>query len=190
MSKEEFVNILFKLKNPEPSGILPQSDLSVPLFNDVAPDRWSYRAISWAANAGIIEADVNGNFLPAAPVTRAGIVVMLARAEGWTKTAENIFSDIGSHPQRDAILMAVEAGVFRGYPNGTFKPDNAAIRVEVVTAMIRYLLGGEPADDMWKDIPVTFVDISRNHWAYKYLALAAVGYTALPEPAAQVSKKQ
>jgi hypothetical protein len=188
MSKEEFVNILFKLKNPESSGVLPQSGKSGPLFNDVTPGRWSYNAIMWAANTGIIEADANGNFLPAAPVTRAGIAVMLARAEGWTKAAENTFRDIDSHPQRDAILMAVEAGVFRGYPDGTFRPDNDAIRVEVVTAMIRYLLGCEPTDAMWKDIVVSFVDISRSHWAYKYLALATVGYTALPVLSDQLSK--
>ena len=188
MSKEEFVNILFKLHNPGTQDALPQSGQPDPVLKDVTPGRWSYNAIIWAIKAGIIEADANGNFFPAAPITRAGIAVMLAKTEGWTKPAENIFSDIGNHSQRAAILAAVEAGVFRGYPDGTFKPDNPAIRVEVVTALVRYMLGGEPTDDMWKDISVTFGDISRSHWAYKYLALATVGYTSVPVLPTQLSK--
>ena len=36
------------------------------------------------------------------------------------------FSDVPvSHPQRDAILFAAEQGWFRGYPDGTFRPDRA-----------------------------------------------------------------
>lgn len=178
MSREEFVNILFKLNNPDK---LPEADTSSRSFNDVAPGRWSFNAIEWAAGAGIIDADNQGNFRPAAKLTRAEMAVMLMKAEGWTKLSENIFSDTHGHPHNNAIRMAVEAGIFIGYPDGTFKPDNTAIRAEVITALVRYLLGGEPTDEMWVNIQVTFTDMPRSHWAYKYVALATTGYTMLPK---------
>jgi len=177
MSKEEFVTILFKLKNPDD---LPEADTANPTFNDVASDRWSYDAIEWAVQAGIIEADSEGNFQPARPLTRAEIAVMLLKAEGWTEMAENIFSDISEHPHRDDILMAVEAGIFVGYPDETFKPDGTATRAEVITSLVRYMLGGEPADEMWVNKSVIFTDISREHWAYKYVVLATTGFEVLP----------
>ena len=176
MSREEFINILFKLNNP---NVLPEADPLSPSFNDVASGRWSYNAIQWAVETGIVEIGSEGNFLPAKPITRAEIAVMLVRAEGWIDIADNIFNDIEDHPYHDDILIAVEAGIFRGYPDGSFGPDRTAAREEVVTALVRYLLGGEPTDDMWEDIPVPFVDVSRSHWAYKYVALATTGFVRI-----------
>jgi len=181
MSREEFINILFKLSNPYG---LPAADASKPSFTDVAPGRWSYNAIEWAVSAGIIEADNSeGNFHPGEPLTRAMMAVMLVKMEEWMETADNIFSDIDDHPYLDAILKATKAGIFVGYPDGTFKPDETAVRVEVVTALVRYLLGGEPTDEMWTDISVALIDIPRSHWAYKYVALATTGYAMLPQSA-------
>jgi len=176
MNREEFINTLFKLKNPD----LPEADTSNPAFNDVAPGRWSYDAIEWAVDNGIIEAGAAGNFRPKAALTRAEMAAMLAKAEGWTIAAENTFSDIEGHPQFAEILLAAGAGVFQGNPNGTFRPDAPIKRQELVAAMIRYMLGGEPEDEIWAGIEVPFTDMQSTHWAYKYLALAAEGYTALP----------
>jgi len=177
ITREEFINILFKIKNPV---ALPAADVNNPDFNDVAADRWSYDAIEWAAGAGIIEADANGNFRPGDSLKRSEMAVILTALEGWTETAENTFSDISDNPDRDAILMAVNKGIFEGYPDGTFAPDGTATRYELVTAMVRYLLGSEPADDMWTGIVVTFTDVPLDHWAYKYMALATKGYVQLP----------
>ena len=179
MSREEFVNIIYKLKNVID---LPKADVSNPTFNDVAPGRWSYDAIEWAVDKGIIEVDTSGSFRPKDALTRAEMAVMLARTEGWTEMAENTFSDIDDHPHYQEILLSAHAGVFEGNPDGTFRPDDPIRRYELVAALIRYLLGGEPADEMWEDINVSFTDVQRTHWAYKYLALATEGYSApLPE---------
>jgi len=150
-------------------------------FTDVAASRWSYDAIEWAFAAGITEADENGCFRPAEMLTHAEMAVMLVKAENMTEIAENTFSDLGDHPDSDAILKAVAAGIFTGYPDGTFRPDGNATRYEVVAAMVRYLLGGEPLDEMWATIELTFTDVQKSHWAYKYVALAVKGYTNLPK---------
>jgi hypothetical protein len=174
ITREEFINILFKLKSAQG---LSENEVSNMAFNDVKPERWSFGAIEWAAKAGIIKADAEGNFNPGKALLRSEMAVMLAKAEGWTEIAENIFSDIDGYPEHDDILKAVKAGVFEGYPDGTFKPDNTITRYELVTAMVRYLLVKEAiTDDMWKEIVVTFTDIPREHWAFKYVALATSGY--------------
>jgi len=175
--REEFINILFKLKFPNPEE-RPAASVDKPSFGDVAFDRWSYDAIEWAVEAGIVDVEESGIFEPKRELTRAEMAVMLARAEGWVEISDNIFCDIDDHPAYDDILKAVAAGVFNGYEDGTFRPDVTATRYEMVTALIRYLLGEEPEDDMWKDIDVKFADTPRTHWAFKYLALATAGFKA------------
>jgi len=177
ITREEFVNILCKIKNP---GVLPVADTNTPSFDDVKPGRWSYNAVEWAKDAGITEAG-SGNFRPSDPITRAEAAAMLVKLEEWTEVAENSFSDIEEHPNRDDILKAVKAGIFIGYPDNTFKPDDNVIRYELVAAIVRYLLGGEPEDSMWKDIVLPFTDVAYDHWAYKYVAMATAGYEALIE---------
>jgi len=176
MTKEEFTKILFWLKNPN-EYIRPTADPEAPTFDDVAPGRWSYDAIEWAAAADVI--DKGGNFNPSAPITRAGVAEMLARADALTEKAENIFSDIENHPAQDYILMGVEAGIFNGYPDGTFRPNSNITRYEVVAAVVRYLLGGVPTDEMWENIVFKLTDVPRTHWAYEYVALATAGYVAI-----------
>ena len=177
ISREEFVNILYKLKsNQEP----PKADTASPSFLDVDASRWSYDAIEWAAAAGII-VNADGLFRPKDALTRAELAVMLANIEGWTEVAEDTFNDLEGHDNFVEILKAVYAGIFEGYPDGSFRPDGTATRYELVAVMIRYLLGGEPETEMWEYIEVSFSDIPSDNWAYKYVALATVGYEAVSD---------
>ena len=175
MTREQFVTILFRLK-----GASQQSaDKDKPTFADVPSARWSYNAVEWASGAGIVEADENGNFRPADMLTRAEMAVMLARAEKMTGMEENTFSDLADHPDRDDILKVVSAGIFEGYPDKTFRPGNTATRYEVVAAIVRYLLGDEPTDEICKNIEITFTDVPEGSWAYKYVTLSVNGYKAV-----------
>ena len=173
ISLEEFVVIMFRLKAPK---TLPLFDTEAPSFADVAGDRWSYQEFEWANSIGLISADEEGNIYPATLLTRGDMAAMLVFLEKWEELADNIFTDIGTHAQRDDILKAVKAGVFNGYPDNTFKPNGIVTRNEVVAALVRYLLGAEPTEDMYKDLVLTFTDI--DEWARKYIALAVYGYTA------------
>ena len=165
------------MKNPEG---LPKADPAKPSFGDVPAGRWSYDAIEWAFDAGIIQADDNGNFRPADPITRAEMAVILVKVEKLTdKAPDNTFSDIDDRLDHDDILKVARAKIFQGYPDGTFRPDNSATRYEVVAAMVRYLLGGEPTDEMWEDIDLPFTDTPRRHWGYRYAAMAVMGYRPL-----------
>jgi hypothetical protein len=174
MTREQFVTILARLKNP---NAIPSADKSNPSFADVSSNRWSYDAIEWAKGAGIAVANSEGKFRPADILTRAEMAVMLVLAEKLTVMANNTFSDLEGHSAASDILKAVEAGIFTGYPDGTFNPNGGTNRYEAVTALVRYLLGGEPEDAMWQNMTLTFTDVSRTYWAYKYVALSVNGYT-------------
>ena len=175
-SREEFVFILYNLLNEAED--LPVADADNPSFGDVAPDSWTYDAIEWAYAQEIIVADDEGNFNPADFLTRVDMVVMLVNALSWTEPAENTLTDIDDNPYYDEILIAINAGIVTGYEDGTFRPDDYVIRYEVVTAVVRYWLHGEPADVTWEDIEVPLTDVSRDDWAYKYVALAITGFSA------------
>jgi len=173
ISREEFIKILFRLNNP---GRLPEASSTRQSFTDVAPGRWSFDAIEWAVTAGIIDGGA-ATFLPGNELTRAEMAAMLSRAEGWTEGADNIFSDIEGHSQSEYVLKAVYAGVFEGFPNGTFRPNATATRFEMVTALVRYALGGSVTDDMIEGVAI-FRDVPNTHWAFRYVVLATVGYEA------------
>jgi len=172
-SREEFVTILYRLLGPDE---LQKTDWDNQSFSDVAVSRWSYDAIEWAKEAGIIYADEDGNFRPAEMLTRAEMAVMLVKANDWTEIAENTFSDIDEHNDLDYILIAVQAGIFEGYPDGSFRPEGETTRYEMITALVRYLLGGEPTDEMVNDDEITITDVPIDHWAFKYFALAVTGF--------------
>jgi len=175
MSREEFITVLFRLHNPDR---LPTANPGRQSFTDVAADRWSFDAIEWAVTAGIIDAGTSAQIMPREALTRAEMAQMLARAEAWTTAAEDSFSDLEGHATADYILKAVNAGVFLGFPDGTFRPDATTTRFEVVTALARYVFGGPVTDDMIAGVNFTLTDVPSTHWA----ALATVGFEApLPE---------
>ena len=173
ITREQFVTILARLKNTT----VPIANADNPSFGDVQPNRWSFNAIEWAKAAGIVEANAEGNFRPAEPLTRAEMAVMLVRAENLTEAAANNFSDLAGHSAATDILRAVHVGIFTGYEDGTFRPDGNSTRYEAVTALVRYLLKGEPEPGMWQNITLKFSDVAQSHWAYKYVAIAVSGYT-------------
>ena len=173
ITREQFIAILYWLKNTLSQ---PSADKNNPSFKDVLSNRWSYDAIEWANKANIITANAEGVFNPNQALIRADMAVMLVKADELTEMAENTFSDLDDHEACDDILKAVKAGIFTGYPDGSFKPNGSTTRNEAVTALVRYLLGQEPTDIMWKDLVLNFGDIPASHWTYKYVVLAVNGY--------------
>lgn len=49
------------------------------IFPDVKPNRWSYKGIKIATEAGLFVGDSNGNFNPTTPVTKEMLAVVMAR---------------------------------------------------------------------------------------------------------------
>ncbi|WP_171683458.1 S-layer homology domain-containing protein [Paenibacillus planticolens] len=103
-------------------------------FSDVI-GHWAEESIKQAAAKVIVDGYADGTFNPNGEITRAQFAVMLARAlklEG--NGAALAFTDkesIGDWANR-GIAQAVQAGIVKGYSDGSFRPNAQISRAEMV----------------------------------------------------------
>ena len=111
--------------------------------------------------------DRNGKKYDKLPVNTGSMVL------GRTKEmAASIFIDVRdpSHPYYNAIYWAVEKGITKGYPDGTFGIDKPCTRGEMVMFLWRY--AGKPAPKAvskspFKDVPSSHAFYNAILWAYQ-----------------------
>ncbi|WP_214630911.1 family 10 glycosylhydrolase [Paenibacillus agaridevorans] len=118
----------------------PEENVEVK-FSDIL-GHWAEASIKLAAAKGIISGYADGTFKPKSEVTRAEFAVMLARMLNLQGNgAELEFNDmaaIGSWAKQ-GIAQAVEAGIVKGYSDGSFRPNAKISRVEMVTMIVNAL---------------------------------------------------
>lgn len=85
-------------------------------------------------------------------------------------------SDYETHWAKEAILSAMASGIVQGYPDGSFKPNNAITRAEFFVMV-------NNAFKFTATSPVTFSDVSADAWYAPHVARAqAAGYiTGYPD---------
>ncbi|RKP55001.1 hypothetical protein D7Z26_07150 [Cohnella endophytica] len=129
-------------------------------FSDIA-GHWAESAIKQAVSHGIVSGYPDGTFKPNHTVTRAEFTVMLMNTLKSQGTGAALtFSDeakIGVWA-KPALAQAVQAGIIKGFKDGTFRPGAAITRAEMASMVANALqLQAEStsatgfADD--KDIP-------------------------------------
>ncbi len=98
------------------------------------------------------------------------LVPFSAMAEG--ETAEVKLSDIDANTTvGKAVNELVKLKIINGYEDGTFRPDNTITRGEIAKIIISFMGQESVAYDT---MPSGFEDVdSVNHWAKKYIKLAA-----------------
>jgi len=78
-------------------------------------------------------------FDPNGSATRAQVVTVLWRLAGEPASSGSSFSDVTAGSwYADAVAWAAEAGVTTGYPDDTFRPNNAVTRQEFLTFLFRF----------------------------------------------------
>ncbi len=110
--------------------VSPQS----PSFGDVGPDHAFFTFVETARARGIVSGYVNGNFRPDALVTRAQVAKMLVGARRWSLRIISPVSlcDVPStYWASSYIQIAIAHGVFTGYGDGCFRPDDPATRAQL-----------------------------------------------------------
>ncbi|MHA2856318.1 S-layer homology domain-containing protein, partial [Paenibacillus lautus] len=126
----------------------PTTEIS---FTDIS-GHWAEVSIKEAVREGIVAGYPDETFKPGNTVTRAEFSVMLMNALKSTDAgAELIFTDtawIGDWAKK-AVSQAVQAGIIRGYQDGSFRPNAKMTRAEMA-AMIANAL-----ELTNKDIPTT-----------------------------------
>lgn len=136
-------------------------------FTDVH-NSWASTEISTLTNAGILKGYTDGSFRPDAAITRAEFAAIAARFDklsGGNKTFSDVPTD---HWAYAAITSAAEKGWVNGYSDGTFRPDNAITRAEVVkitnAVLMRTCDKDYVADNLSKLI--SYNDLTSAYWAY------------------------
>jgi hypothetical protein len=86
----------------------------------------------------------DGSFRENDTFTRAQAATVMARISGYEPNQAALtksgFTDVpNTHWSSDAVAWAVKAGVVKGYPDGTFKPDGQVTYREMVAMLIRVL---------------------------------------------------
>ena len=117
----------------------PKANLTSCPFTDVKAGDYSYAAILWAYENGIVKGTAADKFSPKAPVTREQVVTILWRLANEPATEGTMpFSDVKAGYSFDAIKWAAANNVTTGYPDGTFAPTKTVTRAEIVTLLYRY----------------------------------------------------
>jgi len=137
----------------------------------VFPDlqgHWAESLILSLVDKGIISGYPDGTFKPDQPVTRAEFSAILCRALGISPSEmSSNFPDLQGHWAEKYVAPLVEKGFIKGYPDGTFGPDQPIKRSEIAAIMARVMtlppLIGKP----------TFSDIDSTHWAFGFVEAAA-----------------
>lgn len=134
ITRQDFVTMLWRLKGETAS----EKELT---FGDKADIKdYAQTAVAWAVENGYITGRDNGNFDPAAKITRAEIVAILNRVADNAKAEKAAsFTDIGSHWAKDAIAWAAEAGIVNGVGNDQFAPNDNATRQDTVVMLYKFV---------------------------------------------------
>ncbi|TCO75046.1 InlB B-repeat-containing protein, partial [Marinisporobacter balticus] len=119
---------------------LTNSNYSViwnPITVESVENHWSKESVNDMASRLIIKNPEN--FMPDEDITRADFAEYITKAIGVYRTQiakEDQFSDVKVTDEfADGITAAVEYGIIKGYPDGTFKPNAKISREE---AMVMY----------------------------------------------------
>lgn len=110
------------------------------VFDDVYPTDWYYDAVDFAASEGILKGTGEYSMSPNSQLTRAMLVTILYRICGEPETASApVFEDVAEGEWYEkAVAWAQENGIVTGYPDNTFRPDQAITREQLTTIFHRY----------------------------------------------------
>ena len=135
-------------------------------FPDVNSNRWSTKHIATLSNGNIIMGYLDGSFKPGSPITRAELATIATKFDKLSAAQSNSFSDIEGHWAIEYINSAAVKGWVKGYPDGTFKPDQYITRAEFVTLVNNVLVRGVNKENILKDARV-FPDLLDTMWYYE-----------------------
>lgn len=136
-TRAEFIDMLVKALK-----LQPKSETGT--FADTE-QHWAKESIAIAKQLGLINGYSDTTFGPEDEISREQMAVILVRALGLEQTepegAELSFTDADqvSPWAAQALAIAVEQGLIRGYPNGSFQPQRALSRAEAAAIIVRIL---------------------------------------------------
>ena len=136
ITRAEVATIFFRLLRDEVrDGAFTTSNS----YSDVAYGKWYNNPVSTMSALGIITGYPDGTFKPNKPITRAEFAAIAARFDETQSGKSATFSDVIGHWAAKEIGIAYYNDWIKGYPDGTFKPDQNITRAEAMTLINRVL---------------------------------------------------
>jgi hypothetical protein len=131
-------------------------------FSDVGPDYWAQAAIAALAAKGILNGYPDGSFRPENNITRAEFAKVISLSLGYPPNSVQPlgFSDLAADDWSYGYVgAAVEHGLVKGYPDGSYRPGSNVTKAELLTIIAR-------AADWPPGTGNHFTDVPSSHWAY------------------------
>jgi len=149
ITRAEVTALLVRVLKPAPVTRQDLLALSQKMADAQDIPSWVQEAAAVAVREGLVKGDpADGRIVFAADrqVTRLEVALLLVRAlarKGASLTPGQLdgFGDADAVPPwaRDDIALAVGAGLLRGYPDGTLRPEKPVTRAEAAAMLSRWL---------------------------------------------------
>lgn len=116
--------------------VLTERSSPLARYNDLPEQAFYMEALENLTLVGSIEPNEKGGFDPDSPVTRAEFAVWLARSLGLKPVHASVFTDVSASSAEASYINALhQAGLIRGYGDGTFRGDQRISRAEAAVLL-------------------------------------------------------
>lgn len=150
-------------------------------FKD-ANNKWYSDEINFAVSKGFISGYSDGTFKPNQGITRAEFAQMIAVFVKDGYPGSSNFKDVKGHWASNAIDQLYGNKTIKGFPDGTFKPDQKLTRAEGVT-VLNSVFGRNTKATSFANVNTSslrkFSDVPMSHWAYYEIIDASNGHNAV-----------
>ncbi|MFR8926959.1 S-layer homology domain-containing protein [Peptoniphilus senegalensis] len=137
------------------------------IFKDVKANAWYAPFISAAYKNNILEEKKGQAFRPDEKITRAELAQLISHLDK-KNNAKATFPDIAGHKYEAAINQSFGNDRISGYPDGSFKPDNAITRAEtarILNSLFDRKVNEKGLAKVMADLRL-YKDLDKSHWAY------------------------
>lgn len=102
---------------------------------------WSAKDVAIFSKLGIVDGYADGSFKPNGTTTRAEFATLVVRAFSLQAGVSSgvTLKDTAGHWSIDSVQKLVSNGFVDGYADGSFKPDNAISRAEVISIVSKLI---------------------------------------------------
>jgi hypothetical protein len=147
VQRDQMASFIVRWVEGEAGTTLPRGQVGS--FPDVPEGNVHREAIDKLRNAGWIQGRPNGDYDPAAPVTRgqmarfiAGALSFLDDGDGTNRSApppatRPYFADTIGSPFRDDVDRLAEQGIVTGFQDGTYRPNLPVLRDQMASFIAR-----------------------------------------------------